>query len=54
MGKRGVELLIAHLGGKQVAKEEKTPIKLVTKDNLDTDEIKDYLAAYGIGVEPKK
>ena len=54
MGKRGVEILIAHLNGKSVPKEEKTPIELVTKDNLDTEKIKGHLAAYGIGVEKKE
>ncbi|MFC1806055.1 substrate-binding domain-containing protein [Planctomycetota bacterium] len=55
MGKRGVEILVAKLNGKDVPKEEKTPIELVTKDNLDTDKIKGHLAAYGIGIEaPKK
>jgi len=53
MGKRGVEILVAKLNGKDVPKEEKTPIELVTKDNLDTDKIKGHLAAYGIGVEGK-
>ena len=54
MGKRGVEILIAHLNGKSVPKEEKTPIELVTKDNLDTEKIKGHLVAYGIGVEKKE
>ena len=54
MGYRGVKILMDHIGGKPVAKEEKTPIKLITKDNLDKAEIKDYLAAYGIGVGARK
>ena len=54
MGKRGVEILVDHLNGKPIPKEEKTPIELVTKDNLETEKIKGHLAAYGIGVEPKK
>ena len=54
MGRRGVEILIDKLNGKETAKEEKTPIKLVTKDNLDTQEVKDHLAAYGIDDKPEK
>jgi len=54
MGYRGVKILMDHIGGKPVAKLEKTPIKLITKHNVDSDEIKDYLAAYGIGVKAKK
>jgi len=47
MGYRGVKALWNHLHGKPVAKDEKTPIKLITKDNLDTPEIAEHLAAYG-------
>ena len=35
MGVRSFEVLLDHLGGKEVAKEVLVPIIVVTKDNLE-------------------
>jgi ribose transport system substrate-binding protein len=51
MGYQGVKAIYDHLQGKQVPKERKTPIKLIMKENLDTPEIEEYLAAYGAVVK---
>jgi len=53
MGYRGVKILVDHIQGKSVAKEVKTPIELITQDNLATDKIKEHLAAYGVTIEAK-
>jgi len=54
MGYRGVKVLYDHLQGKVAQPLEKTPIKLVTKDNLDTPEIREHLAAYGALIQDEK
>jgi len=46
MGYRGVKTLADHLNGKTVEPVQKTPIVLVTKDNLDTPEVQKHLSAY--------
>lgn len=47
MGFKGLAFLMDHLTKKQgVPKKFNTPIKLVQKDNIDTKEIQDHLAAY--------
>ena len=47
MGYMGVKVLYDHIQGKTVDKEVKTAAKLVTKENLDTEEIQAHLEAYG-------
>ncbi|MBM4034506.1 MAG: substrate-binding domain-containing protein [Planctomycetes bacterium] len=54
MGYRGVKVLYDHLQGKKAQPLEKTPIKLVTKENLGTPEIREHLAAYGALVPDEK
>jgi ribose transport system substrate-binding protein len=47
MGYRGVKVLYDHIQGKDVPKKDLPAAKLVTKENLDTEEIQKHLAAYG-------
>jgi ribose transport system substrate-binding protein len=54
MGYRGVKVLYDAIQGKKANPLEKTPIKLVTKDNLDSQEIQEHLAAYGALVQDEK
>ncbi len=46
MGYKGVSFLLDQLEGKTPPKKFDTPIKLVTKDNIDTKEVQEHLAAY--------
>ncbi|MFP4058162.1 MAG: substrate-binding domain-containing protein [Candidatus Brocadiia bacterium] len=46
MGYQGVHLLCKHLQGEEVEEKVNTPIKLVTQQNLDSEEIQQHLAAY--------
>lgn len=47
MGYQGVDTLYRHLQGEEVPDKVTTPVKLVTQENLDTEEIQKHLEAYG-------
>lgn len=47
MGYQGVDTLHRHIQGEEVPDKVTTPVKLVTQDNLDTEEIQKHLEAYG-------
>lgn len=53
MGYQGVKVLYDHLQGKKVPKKVLPAAKLVTKENLDTEEIQAHLEAYGADAKAK-